>query len=100
MKGVSEITVVVQALASEVRNSSGGGRYCGIGICVPVYKPKDCFSMMDELKKRAQPNLPVCDFQRHLINIKHNDKTLTHIGDVLSTKIWDFHFGLYNQKSL
>jgi hypothetical protein len=48
---VPEITAAAQALASEVRNSTDGGQYCGVALYVPIYKPEDCPSMMDELKK-------------------------------------------------
>jgi hypothetical protein len=51
MQGVPEITAAAQALASEVRNSLDGSRYCGVALYVPVYKPEDNPSMMKELEK-------------------------------------------------
>jgi len=51
MQGIPEITAAAQALASEVRNSSDGGRYCGVGLYVPVYKPEDKPLVIEELEK-------------------------------------------------
>lgn len=51
MGGVPEITASVQALAFEVRNSSGSSNYSGISLYVPSRKPEDAPKMIDELKK-------------------------------------------------
>lgn len=46
-----EITAAVQALAYELRNSIDDGRYCGLALYVPVYKPEDSLYMREELKR-------------------------------------------------
>lgn len=56
MGQVPEISVCVQALAFEVRNTPGNRKYSGVAMYVPSRKPEDGAAMKNELKRIGLEN--------------------------------------------